>query len=54
MFIDESVVQVNDNTWMVKGFVDSENSFGGMTRGSFLCLVTYRGEMATCEDVLVF
>jgi hypothetical protein len=52
--INEAVVQVNDSTWMVKGFVDSENSFGGMMRGSFLCLVTYRGEMAICEDVLIF
>jgi acetyltransferase-like isoleucine patch superfamily enzyme len=53
-FIDESVIQLNDSTYLVKGFVDSENGFGAMVQSSFLCAVTYRGESVICEDVLIF
>lgn len=32
-----------DFKWVVKGYVDSQNSFGGLMRNRFLAEMTYRG-----------
>ena len=50
----EDIIQLNDSTWMVDGYVDSENGFGASIRSQFVCIVTYRGDMVFCNDVLVF
>lgn len=50
----EAIIQLNDSTWIVDGYVDSENGFGASVRSQFVCLVTYRGDMVLCNDVLVF
>jgi len=38
---EDVVEQIDDNTFFVKGYVDSENSFGAMIRTYFTCTVDF-------------
>jgi hypothetical protein len=53
-FGQEAIIQLNDSTWMVDGHVDAENAFGASMRSQFVCVITYRGDVVFCNDVLVF
>jgi len=50
----EIIIQKDDSTWVVTGHVDSQNGFGAMIRSSFICEITYRGEIAVCKDIQIF
>lgn len=50
----EDITQLNDSTWMVEGYVDAENAFGGTIRASFISVVAYRGDMVICKNVQLF
>jgi len=41
---DEYVTKINDDTFKVKAYVDSENSFGATVRTNFSCTVEFTGE----------
>lgn len=41
---EEHVTKINDNTFKVNAYVDSENSFGAMIRTNFSCTVEFTGE----------
>jgi len=36
-------VKLNNNTYTVTGYVDAQNSFGGMMREYYCCEITYKG-----------
>jgi hypothetical protein len=38
-FSEDTAVLHDDDTWSVKGYVDSQNSFGAMLRSTYLCKV---------------
>jgi hypothetical protein len=41
---EDVVNKINDDTFKVKSYVDSENSFGAMVRTNFSCTVEFTGE----------
>lgn len=41
MKAEDVVEQIDDNTFFVKGYVDSEDSFGAMVRTDFSCVVEF-------------
>jgi len=41
---DEYVDKIDDNTFIVRAYVDSENSFGAKVRTNFSCTVKFTGE----------
>lgn len=49
----ESVKQVDESTFIINGWVDSQNSFGAMLRNTYHCKLKYKGDMATCEEIKI-
>jgi len=41
---DECVTDLGSGRYRVKGWVDSQNSFGAMLRSNFVCIVAYAGD----------
>lgn len=46
--------QMNDSSFVVKNYVDSENSFGAKLRSEFLCLVYYTSDNKVHVEILEF
>lgn len=46
--------QMNDSSFVVKNYVDSENSFGAKLRSEFLCLVYYTSDNKAHVEILEF
>jgi len=50
----DNIYEVNDSVFIVKGFVDSQNSFGAMTRTNYSCQITYYPSIdrVKCENLV--
>ena len=48
------VTKIDDNTYKINAYVDSENSFGAMVRTHFSCTVRYLGNDKYIVEDLVF
>ena len=50
----DNIYEVNDTIFLVKGYVDSENSFGAMIRTNFSCQINYfpSTDMYTYENLV--
>lgn len=54
-FGEGSVTKVDNDTFIVTSYVDSQNSFGAMIRTNYSCQVTLTGEdNYTCDNVELF
>lgn len=48
------ITQVNDSTFVIRGTVDSENSFGALLRANYACKISYTFDnKVRCEDVVI-
>jgi hypothetical protein len=52
---DETIDQINDSTFKVLSYVDSQNKFGALLRTYYKCTIVFfpKTEMATCNDMLM-
>lgn len=49
---EQFVTRIDDNTFIINSYVDSQNSFGAMLRTNFVCQVTLiDNENYTCDSV---
>ncbi len=54
-FGEGTVTKVDNDTFIVTSYVDSQNSFGAMIRTNYSCQVTLTGEDSyTCDNVELF
>ena len=53
--IDERVKQLDDSTFLVNSWVDSQNGFGAMIRTKYSCKMTFllKNETYRCEDIVM-
>ncbi|WP_151671431.1 hypothetical protein [Nitrincola schmidtii] len=42
---DINVYKVDENEWLIRGFVDGQNSFGAVVREHYECQVEYTGQL---------
>ncbi|MCF4151791.1 hypothetical protein L2W58_08240 [Dethiosulfovibrio sp. F2B] len=42
-FFDRESTQLNDSTWVIKSYVDSQNSFGAIIRTRYIATMHYKG-----------
>jgi hypothetical protein len=52
---ENGVIRVNDSTWWIDSYVDSQNSYGAMLRKRFICKLTYNPatDETKCLDVRI-
>jgi hypothetical protein len=52
---EKSVIRVNDTTFIVTGYVDSQNSFGAKLRSNYSCKITYLDKIGKvqCDDLII-
>ena len=51
----EGVTKIDDKTFLINSYVDSQNSFGAMIRTKYSCQVTINGDdNYTCDNVQLF
>lgn len=52
---EKSVIKVNDTTFIVTGYVDSQNSFGAELRSNYSCKITYLDKIGKvqCDDLVI-
>jgi hypothetical protein len=48
---DDHVTQIDDTTFTVINYVDSQNSFGALIRNYYKCKITFSGKMAYCDGL---
>lgn len=49
---DEAIKQLNDSTFIIENYVDSDNSFGAKLRSRYTCKVIFDKQgYSRCEDV---
>ena len=41
------IINISDNKWQVRSYVDAQNSFGAKLRSNFTALVVYNSKMKT-------
>jgi hypothetical protein len=47
----DRVKQINDSTFEINNYVDSQNSFGAMLRQNYSCTIIFDGEEVKCKDL---
>jgi hypothetical protein len=45
--------QLNDTTFLVKSFVDSENSYGALLRTDYSCVIIFSNDSIKCRDLVL-
>ena len=52
---EKSVEKINDTTFLVTGYVDSENSFGAKLRNNYSCKIVYLDKIdkVRCLDIII-
>ncbi|MVX36119.1 hypothetical protein [Myroides sp. LoEW2-1] len=50
----QSVTYNGSGVYVVRSWVDSQNSFGAMLRSNFECTVKFEGTKVSCESVTVY
>lgn len=52
---DDNIEKVNDTTFLVTGYVDSQNSFGAALRSNYSCTIVYldKEKMVRCDNLVV-
>ena len=52
---DDFITKINDTTFFVKGYVDSQNSFGAQIRSNYSCTVVYldKTKMVKCDNLVI-
>ncbi|MCG8838936.1 hypothetical protein G1K37_11315 [Tenacibaculum dicentrarchi] len=52
---EKSVQKINDTTFLVTGYVDSENSFGAKLRNNYSCKIVFLDKLArvSCDDLII-
>ena len=48
-----ATTQLNDTVFLVKSFVDSENSFGALLRMDYSCTITFSNGSMQCTDLVL-
>ena len=49
---EQFVTQIDEDTFIINSYVDSQNSFGAMLRTKYVCQITLTGnESYTCDSV---
>jgi hypothetical protein len=50
----ENVVKINDSTYDVQSYVDSENSFGAKLRSRYSCTIVFlKDDQVRCENLVI-
>lgn len=50
---NNDVTQLNDSTFEVKSWVDSQNGFGAMLRSNYSCKITFANNKANCSELVI-
>lgn len=51
---DETIDQLNDSTFIVLSYVDSQNSFGALLRSHYKCKIIFsKNGQSRCEDLIL-
>ena len=50
---NNDVTQINDSTFEVNSWVDSQNGFGAMLRSNYSCKITFANSMANCTELVI-
>lgn len=52
---DDNITRLNDTTFYIKGYVDSQNSFGAELRSNYSCTVVYLDKlnMVRCDNLVI-
>lgn len=51
---EESVKYIGDDTYEIKSWVDSQNSFGAMIRSNFRCVISFKDNKVSCVEVDIY
>ena len=50
---DQCVADMGNGRYMVRGWVDSQNSFGALMRSQFLCTIRDKGASWSCDSMWI-
>jgi hypothetical protein len=52
---ESTILRMDDTTFSVKSFVDSQNGFGAMIRSKYTCIITFHSNSTvSAEDILIY